>query len=165
MSRKRGLILGFLILVIVLLWFAGVDKSWFVEDCRGCGYSADILQYRVFTFPLYEIRRDYYSLPAEITSDLGTPCPHNNKVRWHKHRYWGLLYCASPCINGIYRISGGETWYTQEIKSEVIAMGKENPGLGKEFYRRVIIERDNQYWDQFVKELRGFSTTQNAVSQ
>ena len=76
-----------------ILWMVAVDWSWFVEGCEDCWLSRDILQVRVYRMPIYETISEYGAL-YRIANDLGVPCLHEHSRRWHKYRYWGLIY---PC--------------------------------------------------------------------
>lgn len=80
-----------------------------------------------------------------VATDLGLPCQHPNMESWHKHRWWGLVYCTSPCINGIYRLTGPETWYDQNASDKVIALAESNASLKTEFANRVFKNHDYEF--------------------
>jgi len=153
MKRKLTIILLTPVLVLAF-WFLGVDGSWFVEECPDCLYGRDIYQIRVFTIPIYERTEVYNSVIQKIASDLGVPCSHPNLVRWHKHRYWGLLICACPCINGIDRLSGGDEWYDDKAEAIVKDLAKANPSLPNEFAQRVLKNHDWEYFKAFGQKVR-----------
>ncbi len=154
--RRRGawgvvrLLLG--IAAVAVLWMVAVDWSWFVERCDDCWLDRDILQIRVYRVPVAETTREYGVLHL-VARDLGVPCSHNHVVRWHKYRFWGLIYPAWPCISGTLRLSG-EDWYDDAITEIVRAKAKESPGLAEEFRRRVLVDHDRQYLFAFLAELR-----------
>jgi len=100
MIRKK-----YIAAAIVAVWFLGVDSSWFVHDCPDCGYGKDVTQYRLFAIPVHETIRESLTIAQHVAIDLGVPCMHKNSTKWHKHRWWGLLVCKSPCINGVYRLT------------------------------------------------------------
>ena len=121
-----------------VLWFVAVDWSWFVHDCPDCGYEKDVSQYRVFTFPVHESNRGSQSIIQQVATDLGVPCKHLNTKSWHKHRWWGLCFCKSPCINGIYRLSGGDSSYNHSDSNKVATLAANDPAIATEFSRRVL---------------------------
>ena len=138
----------------VAFWFLGVDRSWFVEECPTCGYGRDVLQYRVFTIPIYEQASSEPTLLQAVAKDLGVPCPHTGLTRWHKHRYWGLGYCVFPCINGTYRIGRDFSWYDDRATAELKKLVKANPRLPEEFAERVLKNRDWNFWSSLIEELQ-----------
>ena len=91
-----------------VLWFALVDWSWFVELCPRCDHDVNITRYRVAGLTVSEERLRLPDRSVEwILEDAGRPCPHSNMGLWHKHRWWGLVYCARPCWNGMFRFWDG----------------------------------------------------------
>ena len=140
-TRRRLTVLAGLLL-LGGLWFVAVDWSWFVGDCPDCGYEKDVTQYRVFSFPVHESVRESRTLIQKIATDLGVPCQHPNTKSWHKHRWWGLCLCKSPCINGIYRLSGQEPTYSESDSRKVAELADSDPAIAKEFSRRVLEEND-----------------------
>jgi len=139
-------------IALAALWFLGVDKSWFWEECNDCAYQCDVIQYRFFSIPLHE-RKTERRTPIELVArDLGAPCPHSDLHRGHKHRWWGLCFCAWPCINGITGLSG-PPWYDEQLSARVKAAAAENPTLGEEFRRRVVYGHDWNYFKRFRDEL------------
>ena len=138
---------------IVAFWLLGVDCSWFVEECPDCSFGRDIIQYRILTIPIYQRSREYNSVLQKIATDIGAECEHPNLVRWHKHRYWGLLICAYPCINGTYRMSGDDSWYDNKARAIVKEMVRANPSLRDEFAERVLKNHDWKYLKVFVQKV------------
>ena len=124
------------------LWFVAVDWSWFVHDCPDCGYEKDVAQYRVFTIPVHESIRESQSIIQQVATDLGVSCKHLNTKSWHKHRWWGLCFCKSPCINGTYRLSGGESSYNQSDSHKVATLAANDPAIATEFSRRVLEQHE-----------------------
>jgi hypothetical protein len=163
MKRKLAIILLSPV-VILAFWFLGVDGSWFVEECPDCLYGSDIYQIRVFTIPIYQQTRVYNSVLQKIAEDIGVPCSHPNHVRWHKHRFWGLLICACPCINGIDRMSGGDDWYDDKARSIVREMAKTHPSLRDTFAVRVLKNHDWKYLRSFVQQVQALRDGKSAVT-
>lgn len=151
MNRRRILIIFASLLSGTSLWFLAVDSSWFVESCIWCGMSRDELQYRVFTIPVHGEVFEFRTIPQLVAEDLGAPCPHHIR-RWHKHRWWGLCYCARPCIDGIYRLVGDE-WYGEKHSRFVKELAENNPSLRKEF-QRALLSEDRRYIVDFVGTIR-----------
>jgi len=152
--KRKLTIISLSLVALAAFWFLGVDASWFVESCPDCQYGRDIYQIRVFTIPIYQRSQDYHSILEKITDDLGIPCSHPNLVRWHKHRYWGLLICACPCINGIYRLSGGDDWYDDKARAIVRELAKTDPSLRDEFAKQVLKNHDWKYLKAFVQKVQ-----------
>jgi len=152
---KRGsLIIAISVIAAIAFWFLAVDRSWFIETCPICGYSSDIMQIRVFGIPVHQQRQDYPSLVQKVVADLGVKCTHPKMTRYHKHRYWGLWFCACPCINGVDRINFDISWYDETASSKVKEMAAANPLLCKEFTERVIVNRDRKYWSAFIDQVK-----------
>jgi hypothetical protein len=164
MKRKLTIVLLSPV-VLLAFWFLGVDGSWFVEDCPDCLYGRDIYQIRVFTIPIYQRTEVYNSVLQKIATDIGAPCTHPKLERWHKHRYWGLLICACPCINGIYRLSGGDEWYDNKAKLIVEEMVRTNPSLRSEFAERVLKNHDWEYYRAFCDRVRTLRDETPAATQ
>ena len=102
---KRRLVIAVCSTMIMsLAWFLLVDHSTFIDDCPDCMYSRDVLQYRLAGHCIHENTRDYLTIVQRVAVDVGTECTHPQMHRWHKHRYWGLWFCAFPCINGLHRL-------------------------------------------------------------
>jgi hypothetical protein len=65
-----------------------------------------------------------------ICEDLGSPCGH--KVdRWEKWRFWGLVW-PQVFHNGISGLSGGDDWYSPDVRRRVQDIGRSEPQLGEE---------------------------------
>lgn len=153
MKRKLTIILLTLVFILAL-WFLGVDRSWFVEECPDCYFGRDILQFRVFTIPIYQRTEDSDTLLSKVAADVGAECKHPKLDRWHKHRYWGLIICACPCINGTYRMSGDNKWYDDKARSIVKDCIRANPSLRDEFAERVLKNHDWTYWKAFLNRVK-----------
>lgn len=141
--KRSKLKLVALILGLGVFWFIAVDWSWFVHDCPDCGHGEDTAEYRVFTATIHKTVYDYPSVTQQVATDLGMPCTHPNIESWHKHRRWGLLYCKSPCINGVYRLTVDETWYDHAAATKIAALAAREPKLKSEYHDRVF--KDNDY--------------------
>jgi hypothetical protein len=155
-SKKFMIRLSWLVL-IVAIWFLGVDGSLFVEECPDCMYGRDVFQIRVFTIPIYQHADVYNSLLQQIAADLDVPCSHSHLNRWHKHRYWGLLICAYPCINGTERLVGGDEWYDEKARAVVKDLAKANPSLKDEFADKVLKGHDWSYYSAFCERVQALT--------
>ena len=87
-------------------------------------------------------RRESQSIIQQVATDLGVPCKHPNTKSRHNHRWWGLFFCNSPCINGIYRLSGGDSSYNHSDSNKVAALAANEPGIAAEFSRRVLAQHE-----------------------
>ncbi len=159
MTKRRKPLLGVALLTLPVLWFACFDKSWFVGECKHCGSGQDIVQFRIVGIPLYEYAYDYETEIQKISIALGNPCLHRSYRTWHRHRYWGMLYCAAPCHNGIDRAIG-KNWATGKFLEQVKASAVLDPELPQQFKQRVLIEQDWKYLKAFKESIEG-SLTQN----
>ena len=149
MKTRRRLTFAAGLLLLVGLWFVAVDWSWFVHDCPDCGYEKDLTQYRVFGCSIHESTREFRPLVQKVATDLGVPCKHFKAISWHKHRWWGLCFCKSPCINGTYRLGEGVSSYSQIDSMKVAALAANDPTIATEFSRRVL----QQHEFAFVREV------------
>lgn len=151
---RRLLIFAAIPISLLMGWFLGVDWSWFVEECPDCVYQCSVTQYRVFGIPVTEDRRENRT-PIQVTAEyLGAPCEHPRLERWHKYRFWGLCYCAAPCINGLMGFSyESDLGWLSERSETIREMGRADPMLGKEFRRRAIYGHDRDYWYRFTERL------------
>jgi hypothetical protein len=140
MKRKKYIAVS--ILVIFAVWFLGVDLSWFVYDCPDCGYGKDVVQHRIFTIPVRETVRETPSITQYVAADLGVPCGHQHSTSWHKHKWWGLLVCKSPCINGTYRIAGDDSWYNRQASAKIVALAATDSSIKDDFSQIVLVNHD-----------------------
>jgi len=164
-TMKRKIIISLLsVLFVVAFWFLGVDSSWFVEGCPDCMFGRDIYQIRVLTIPIYQRSADYDTLLSKVAADVGAECKHPMLTRWHKHRYWGLIVCACPCINGTLRLSGGDEWYDDKARSIVREMAKTNPALRDEIAERVLKQHDWPYWKDFLGRVKALRDGKGVVT-
>ena len=147
--KRKLIIISLSLVTLAAFWFLGVDGSWFSESCPDCQYYRAIYQVRVFTIPIYQRDQVYPSILEKITDDLGIPCSHPNLARYHKRRYWGLLICACPCINGIDRMVGDD-WYDDKARAIVREVAKTDPSLRNTFAERVLKSHDWKYLKAFV---------------
>ncbi len=127
------------------IWFLGIDWSWFVHDCPDCGHGKDIAQYRIFSMPIHETTHHYSTVIEHVAGDLGVPCSHANATSWQKHRWWGLLYCKAPCINGLYRLKSDDSWYDREASEKVAALANRNDSIRREFVQNVFEKHDFKF--------------------
>lgn len=152
MRMRRPVILGSSVIAAVVGWFVCVDWSWFREECPHCGFTRDVLQYRLLTLPIHERTLDTPTVTQQIAAELNVPCQHAGLKRWHKHRRWGLWYCASPCINGLYSIDDVSSLDVNAI-SRLRILAEKNPNLGIEFHERAIQGHDHNFESELVRQI------------
>jgi hypothetical protein len=149
--KLRRVIIGLAMVVSAVgAWFLCVDWSWFEEACPHCGYGRSIAQRRILGIVIHERAFEYPTVMQRVAADLGVPCEHPELHRWHKHRWWGLCYCAAPCINGVYRITGDDSWYDAAALEKLQELAKANPEFRRDFFQRVIREHDRDYWLEII---------------
>lgn len=164
--KSRIVAVALLTIFIVVMWFLCVDLSWFVEYCPTCAYGRDILQYRVCTIPIHERTKDDVTLLQRVSEDMGVECRHPELVRWHKHRYWGLCICASPCINGVHRLSDDDdSWYDDASRARLRELVRTSPSLRVDFTERALKNHDAEYWWAFVERLKSSQAASPAMAR
>ena len=139
--RRWGMVL-LTVAGAVGLWFAAVDRSWFVEDCPDCGLTRHVVQERAFGRPVRTRATDPETVAQRVARDLGVPCGHPRRTRWHKHRRWGLLACWNPCFNGTDGLWDDPAWYGAAASAKVAALVEADPDLPAEYRRRVLGRHD-----------------------
>ena len=135
-----------------LFWFLAVDKSWFVVTCKECFYNRDVIQYRIFTFPVHSKVREHNSTITFVAEELGVSCSHENLERRLKYRWWGLLFCY-PRHSGTTGTGGLEDSYKKQIRTNLKELIDIDPNLPETFKQRVLIEHDLEYWKKLSEKL------------
>lgn len=146
---KKFRLLILVITVMCVCWFLFIDWVWLIEGCEDCGYQRFVLQYRVYGVPVSQRVIEYRTSLQEVAEDLGVPCAHLASYRYLKQRWWGLAVPRNQGIAGTVRIAVDESPYNSEQREIVRAMARDNPGVAREFYQKVMVERDRTYWDRF----------------
>lgn len=134
-------------------WFLLVDLSWFEEQCPDCRYSRTDIRWRFITLPVHTWEEPRPTALQVAAHDLGVPCQHRNLHRWHKQRWWGLLYCKCPCHHGIVDLSRDHSWYDATAAEKLRQLAKDDPELANNFQRRVLVEHDFAYWRGIVRQI------------
>ena len=145
-----------ILFALIILWFLAVDMSMFVEDCEDCSYGKDIFAFRICTLPIYQIVHTYESPKAYFAEKLGVPCLHKRVNRWHRQKWWGLLFCYRPCHRSIYRLSSSDNekeGYKRFIDENIKRLLEANPALPAEFKQRVLVDHDMDYWKEIQKKI------------
>jgi hypothetical protein len=154
---KWGLLARLLVLAIGLtgLWFAAIEESVYVDRCPDCNGVAHVVQYKVVGIVVsQETYKNSSSAIEQVASCLAVPCSHPHVVRWQKHRYWGLLICACPCINGTIGLVGDQSPEFVEVLGRALGrLEKQNPNLPAEFKQRVLEKHDMNYWRQLMQKV------------
>jgi hypothetical protein len=153
MNRKRALFAAAVAAAAIAGWFLAVDFSWFEEICPACLESRTVLQYRVCGRAVHEDLQVRPSVIQRASVDLGVPCSHPAVERWHKHRWWGLVVCRCPCINGTVGLVGDPTWYDRNAASKLKALRVVRPELSAEFQQRVLVDHDREFWRALLEEI------------
>jgi hypothetical protein len=154
---RLGLLARLPVLAIGLtgLWFVAVEKSAYVDQCLDCDYLGYVLQYKVVGVVVSE--KTYHnsqSLIDQVASCLGVSCSHPHVERWHKNRFWGLLICGWPCINGTLNLVGDQSpEFVETLRQALRRLERQNPNLAAEFKERMLEKHDLVYWQQLWKRL------------
>ncbi len=159
MRMRRPIIVGAFVLTAVAGWFLCVDWSWFRDECPDCGYNQCVGQYRLLGIPVHERRLPWETAVQRTASALGVPCQHPELSRWHKHRWWGLCYCAAPCINGLFDIRDDHSEFDELAARRAPGLLEKNPNLGREFHQRVLRDHDWNYWREVAKQIHATDTS------
>lgn len=158
-SRLRGLLfytLRSLVCIVGLagLWFAAVDWSWFSYDCHICFSHDGVAEYRVFTVPVSTKHyRSRGSTVHQTLRDMGVPCEHPGRQREHIQRFWGLLICECPCINGIRSLTADGDDYTPELAERFAEIGRDDPERAMEIHDLVVKQQNYQAFWEFFDEM------------
>ena len=151
---RFGLFARLFVLAIGLagLWFVAVEKSVYVDSCPDCFSVAFVVQYKVVGVVVSEkTDKIPQTLMEQAASCLGVPCFHPRVDRWQKSRYWGLLICGWPCIDGALNLDlvGDQSPEFVEVLGNALRrLEKQNPNLAAEFKERVLEKHDLDYWQQ-----------------
>jgi hypothetical protein len=141
------------LVAVMLFWFAAIDRSVFIERCRGCDIHHFTDEYRLLGVSLIASKHNEHSdFFARIARDLGKPCVHEYE-RGHLVRLWGLLYPARPRIGITCCLDGGEDDYDTRLKPYLLEMAKQRPELAEEFHQRVLKEQDYEYLKELFADL------------
>jgi hypothetical protein len=120
--------------------------------CDDCGAFANVLAYHVAGLTVATKTLERKTPVQRLAEDLGKPCQHANSRQYLKHRLWGLMWCACPCINGIDCIIG-EDWYDTRMSETVRSLRESNPRLADQFYERVVVGHDQRFLARFRESL------------
>ena len=139
-------------LSLTAIWFLAVDSSWFVNSCPDCIYRQHSFPWRIIGIPVHVIEDEDPSFLNDAMQAIGQPCRHRRSIYWHKHRWWGLLICGRPCINGIMGLIYERDQETLDTLEKLRQIGEENPELAAELHQKVIVEHDYAYYRTFADE-------------
>lgn len=141
-GRKPLVILGGVIAVL-LLWFGGVDRVQYEEDCLDCQLGRTIYQTRLATAPVLEAIEERPSLLSMAAEDLGVPCPHDHVHRWLAERRLGLVLVIfeDHVLHPTQR-----PWYPPCAREAARSLAEAEPELPQEFRSRVISDHDWGFW-------------------
>jgi hypothetical protein len=152
--RRRAFIVVRLVsgtIGLAAIWFLVVDWSWYVDYCPDCLSVRHIVQYRILGYPVHCMVDKSPTIIEQVLADMGAPCHHDRMQHWHKHRWWGLLFCGWPCWNGILSLAGDDDLYTQELSARLRERGRTDPAFAAELHRRVVGLHDYDFfWDAFM---------------
>ena len=153
MSKQKSLFitLGISIL-LVILWFACVEKSLYIEGCSDCYYQANVTRYRLLGQTVYTSTEEHNTILRTILQDLGLPCPHNGHFSHYKSKYYGLLILVTKESEPTEIIIGNSSWYTPEAAQKVRQLGKDDPEFAKEFYHQMVDLQNYSCWQQLFQK-------------
>lgn len=148
--RRRLLVFASSLAAAAAFWFLAVHLTWHVEHCPVCLMDRDVVALRVCWIPVRTWKRCHPSGWQKCAETLGVPCEHENLERWLKQCRWGLLVVTGP--DAMYHM-GEMFWFTGNVARALRVWGTEDPTLAETFRRKVLVERDIEYWRTFSKEL------------
>lgn len=155
-SQLQGVLIFLRVCVGLLgigaVWMLAVDWSVFVDECPDCRAGAFVDQYRVFGYPVHTVADHPTSIFEQALSDFERPCMHPDYDRWHKHRWWGLVWCRCPCWNGTLGVMfGPDDRYTQAISTRARGLARTRPDFADEMHQRIVEQHDLVYfWEAFM---------------
>lgn len=139
---------------VVLLWFASVDRSYFIWACSDCRLNKVTISYRIFCKPVYSVDHHFCSDIDKTFVALDFPCPHVRADSQHRRRAWGLIYVCCPDVNGTMtlrcrnRVTSDHIWRLKIRASR-------DPEFASSFYDRVIGRHDYRYFYRVAVEENG----------
>ena len=138
---------------IPFVWLASIDRQCSYEFCSDCWQEWDVSRYRVFGRSLYTSTRNTYQSPVgKVAEVLGRPCPHRPREVVYTNTYLGLVYLSGEPQGGMRSGATGR-WYDDAMDRAMKAWMKDEPKLPNEYYKRVIVEHDDEYIRAFFREL------------
>ena len=164
MKKKKSFLALLFFICLVLLWFLAFDISGFDIVCHDCDFQKEVIQYRLFTFPLYQRTTFvFHGFKERLAEDLGVPCLHKDICRYHLRRKWGGFF------RKIYRfpVSSFGHSYDSIDPNTIRELLAENPNLPTEFEQRVLIKHDREYFFDLTDKLfkRGMYNQDNSKDQ
>lgn len=163
-KTKRFFISIFIIIALIIIWFAGIEKSCYIEGCSDCIYQANVIRYRIFGITVHQSTEEYNTIIRTVLNDLGHPCPHNNKFSHYKCKYYGLLICKTIEEEETEILIGNDSWYTEDIARKVKQLGKDDPEFAREFYHQMVELQNYSFWRKFY-EKTGLNPTDNQAQE
>jgi hypothetical protein len=143
MNKKTAVVSVGVLVAVGLLWFGGVDRVQYEEDCLDCQLSRTVHQVRIATSPIRESTEERPSLLSLVAEDLGVTCPHAQVHRWLAGRRLGLVFLVfeDHVLHPMQR-----PWYPPCARDSARALAESEPGLPSEFRSRIIADHDWGYW-------------------
>jgi hypothetical protein len=147
MKKNKIFLTSLILLILVFLWFIGVDKTYIAEGCHACYWQHNFVSYRLFTLPVYtNLIHESHSPIELIAQDLGEPCRHPEFYKSQLKRWWGLIYPTGAYRGSIMSFgSEDDSWYNEELREKARESGTNDPEIGREFYKRVIENHELSY--------------------
>lgn len=164
MKKKKYFLALLLTIFFVLLWFLAFDISCFEIVCHDCDFQNEVIQYRLFTFTLYQRTTFvFHGFKGRLAEDLGVPCPHKGICRYHLSRKWGVFFRKIYRFPTLCFVHSYDSIDPNTIR-ELLA---ENPNLPTEFEQRVLVKHDREYFFDLTDKLfkRGKYNQDNSKDQ
>ena len=158
--RKRYLLLSLVsLLLLCAAWLVGVQGLWYIEYYPKTGSRRQVFEYRVAGLLVHEIVREDKTLVERIARDLGIENLDAECERGLWQRYWDLYICAAPCNCGTTSMGGpnGDD-YQLSVQPGLLTLAQQEPQIVAEFQKRVIENRDMEYFHEFVTRCEELSS-------
>jgi len=145
---------GLIVAACAVTWMSAVDCLTCLESCDKCGIHHRTTEYRLLGLPLTRLKHDAHGdFLCRIAADLGKPC-HHQYSRMPITRFWGLLYCARPCMCVMCCLYYKDN-YNDKFHDRVLKFGRAHPESADEFHAKLLAgaEKDPDYLRAFIRRL------------
>lgn len=136
--------------LLLAAWFITVEWYWYIRTCPTCVRRDFIHEYQFCGFMIRrEYGKSYGTLIETIAAEVGVPCRHEKAERVVHQRWSGL------CL--LLEHGGTYLWdppvYPPCARGAVQSWVKEDPSFAATFRRRVLEQRDWDYWKSLLNRM------------
>ena len=159
MLKRRSRLLGrfaMAIVAILVVWFAAIRESVYVEACVHCGSLRTTTETRLFGLLVsHKTQSARDSFVSQVATDLGMPCPHTFERGLYARRYglvWSVCYhndwMLHPLAPGVV-----PEWYAQNTSRIIGGLKKDGGRILNDFSDKAIMNFDRDYWHRLCDRM------------